>query len=41
MRLLAKVRKKDRKVVAHDMRRVFYAADALSAKRALERFGCK
>jgi putative transposase len=39
--VLAKVRKKDRKVVADDMRRVFYAADALSAKRALERFGGK
>ena len=39
--VLAKVRKKDRKVVADDLRRVFYAADALSAKRALERFGTK
>ena len=30
--VLAKVRKKDHKVVADDMRRVFYAADALSAE---------
>jgi len=36
--VLAKIRKKDRKVVADDMRRVFYAGDALSAKHALERF---
>ena len=36
--VLAKIRKKDRKIVADDMRRVFYAGDALSAKRALERF---
>ena len=33
-----KVRKKDRKIVADDMRRVFYAGDRLSAKRGLERF---
>jgi transposase-like protein len=39
--VLVKVRKKDRTVVADDMRRVFYAGDALSAKRALERFGTK
>jgi putative transposase len=39
--VLAKVRKKDRKVVADDMRRVFYAGDTLSAKRALERFSTK
>jgi putative transposase len=36
--VLVKVRKKDRKVVADDMRRVFYAGDALGAKRALGRF---
>jgi putative transposase len=36
--VLAKVRQKDRKIVADDMRHVFYAADHLSAKRALERF---
>ena len=39
--VLAKVRQKDRKIVADDMRRVFYAADPLSAKRALERFSNK
>ncbi len=36
--VLVKVRKKDRKTVAHEMREVFYAGDSLSAKRALERF---
>ncbi len=39
--VLAKVRKKDRKVVAEDLRRVFYAGEALGAKRALERFVAK
>lgn len=36
--VLAKVRKKDRKVVAEDLRRVFYAGDSLTAKQALEAF---
>jgi putative transposase len=39
--VLVKVRKKDRKVVAHDMRQAFYAGDSLGAKRALERFRAK
>lgn len=39
--VLAKVRKKDRKVVAEDLRRVFYAGDALAAKQALEAFVAK
>jgi putative transposase len=39
--VLVKVRKKDRKVVADDMRQVFYAGDSLGAKRALERFRTK
>jgi putative transposase len=41
MNVLAKVRKKDRTVVADEMRRFFYAGDGLSAKRALERFAAK
>ena len=36
--VLAKVRRKDRKTVAGQMREVMYAGDRLSAKRALERF---
>jgi putative transposase len=36
--VLAKVRRKDRKTVAGDMRQVMYAGDRLSAKRALEQF---
>ena len=36
--VLAKVRRKDRKTVAGEMRQVMYAGDRLSAKRALERF---
>jgi putative transposase len=39
--VLAKVRQKDRKVVAAEMREVFYAGDKLAAKRALERFSGK
>jgi len=39
--VLAKVRKKDRQVVAEDLRRVFYAGDALAAKQALEAFVAK
>jgi hypothetical protein len=39
--VLVKVRKKDRKAVADDMRQVFYAGDSLGAKRALERFRAK
>ena len=39
--VLAKVRQKDRKVVAADLRRVFYAGDALAAKQALEAFVAK
>ena len=36
--VIVKVRRKDRKIVADDMRRVFYAGDRLAAKRGLERF---
>lgn len=39
--VLAKVRQKDRKIVAAEMREVFYAGDKLAAKRALERFSGK
>lgn len=39
--VLAKVRKKDRKTVAQDLRRVFYAGNALAAKQALEAFVAK
>jgi len=39
--VLTKVRRKDRKVVAHEMRKVFYAADRLGAKGALESFSGK
>lgn len=39
--VLAKVRQKDRKIVAAEMREVFYAGGKLAAKRALERFSGK
>jgi len=39
--VLIKVRKKDRKAVAHNMRQVLYADDRLGAKRALECFRSK
>ena len=39
--VLAKVRRKDREIVAADLREVLYAGDKLGAKHALERFSGK
>ena len=39
--VITKVRRKDRKIIAQEMRKVFYAADQLGAKRALKSFSGK